>query len=138
MQVRVGWDNAERTVLRYDFDGHWTLDDLEIALEAGFTLMGTVRHTVDVIANMKRSAGVPDGLLLDIKRILAVMPANQGVTVVVGGSPYMHAHLRMIRRIHKRFAPRLLQAASLPDARRMLVDSTVEMRLQLLYAGSFR
>lgn len=116
MTISVGWDNDEQTVLCYQFNGTWTWEDMEVALETGFSLTESVTHKVHVVADMRHSGELPHGLILKINKVLMVAPANRGNIVLVGANSEMKTIVRMAGRIHARVAQKISTANSFDDA----------------------
>jgi hypothetical protein len=66
MPVELNWDNEEKTVIRADVHGRWTLDEAKAARLATFKLFDTVMHRVDVIwylADEESRTHTPNGLI---------------------------------------------------------------------------
>lgn len=84
MPVKSQWDNADKTIIRNDFEGNWTWEEYFEMIEQRNALMSSVDHRVDVIANM-RPANMPTsgGALSSAKLSLSNVPPNHGIFVIV-------------------------------------------------------
>jgi hypothetical protein len=66
MPVELYWDNEEKTVIRADVSGKWTLDEAKTARLEMFKLFDTVTHRVDVIwylTDEESRTHTPNGLI---------------------------------------------------------------------------
>jgi hypothetical protein len=50
MPITVNWDNDAKTVIRYDFEGHWNWDEFRAAANEAFVFTRSVQHRVDRLA----------------------------------------------------------------------------------------
>src|SRR4051794_17416160 len=44
MTIEVSWDNDEKTLLRFDFSGHWTLQEFSNAAQKSHTMISATPH----------------------------------------------------------------------------------------------
>ena len=116
MSITVSWDNAEKTVIYYAFDGSWDWDDFDAAFEQSVTMTESVEHYVHIIADLRNSDSLPDGALLYIRRVMRVIPPNRGKIVVLGGGKNVKILMDMATRIYKKIAHRFIVVDDLTDA----------------------
>lgn len=122
MGVRATWDNQEKTVLLFAFDGQWTWDDYYRAREEAHVLMCSVAHRVDVIALMQHSTTitVTPKVLLEFQRAIAFAPKNWGAVVLVGSSSGVQVFYNTVNRLYRHLSNRLMLAETLDEARALL------------------
>ena len=58
MGVVVDWTDAEKKIIRYDFPGEWTWDDLYAAMNRVNEMMATVPYNVYIVISFEHSRGV--------------------------------------------------------------------------------
>jgi hypothetical protein len=129
MGISVVWDNAEKTVIRYVFNGSWNWHDFRTAVASSDLMLDTVTHITDFILDVTYGAGgVPQNALMNMHAIFDNLHPRVGRIVFAGrdcrsGSVIAMKHLlcslSRLYDIHfeMRFADNLL------DARRMLRDT---------------
>src|SRR5690242_1753777 len=69
MPVDVCWDNEEKTVVRADVRGIWTIEEMSAARREAFKLLDTVPHRVDILwhwADQESLAHMPSGGLMNL------------------------------------------------------------------------
>ncbi len=123
MGIKVIWDNEQKTVLRYEFDGRWHWIDFQQATKYAATLLDTVDHSVGVIIDLTHSQAVPEQPLSNIKTALGNPRHDKvGLTVVVGASLFLTALADSARRIYKSVSGNydIDLARSLDEARTIL------------------
>ena len=89
MSVRAYWVNEEKTVVRYDFEGNWTWDELYPVFQEALAMERSVPHRVDVILDMTRAGRLPANALLHVKNISDKQPDNIGLTVIVSPNQFV-------------------------------------------------
>jgi hypothetical protein len=120
LSVRASWDNEEHTVVRYDFETHWTWDEFRTASVAAFAMTRTVEHTVDTISNFRPGQSLPPNALFQFRRAMADAPKNRGMNVIVSDSPFIRSMVTTFSRFNKQLGKKLKVVASLDEAREFL------------------
>ena len=57
--ITINWGNTEKTIMQYEFEGSWTIDDLVEALDSGVEVAERYDHPIDVIVDLTNS-GFPN------------------------------------------------------------------------------
>ncbi len=127
MSIKVIWDNEEKTILRYAFEGAWKWTDFQVATKDAAALLDAVDHPVGVIIDLQSSNTVPDQPLANIKHAFAnPRHHNVGLTVVVGANAFFSALASSAQRIYRsvsgNYDYRLVK--TLDEARRILTKDT--------------
>jgi hypothetical protein len=112
MGVQVLWDNDEKTIACYEFVDPWTWEEFHQAVTEIHTMVRSVTNKVDYIADMSRSRIAPGNALLHIRHAIQDAPPNSGLLVVVGGSAFAGAILKVV----SRFTRYVQAAATLKEA----------------------
>ncbi len=122
MGVNAIWDNAEKTILRQDFDGKWTWDEYFAASKRTQEMMGSVQHIVDVIANMKPGTIPMNGSALVYARdAMRVLPNRGKVAVVV--NPFVAAMLKIFKNFDRELGRDTYPVESVEAARKLLAEN---------------
>jgi hypothetical protein len=119
MPVRVIWDNEEKNIVRYVFEGKWTLDELYAVMKEEDQMMAAVTHRVDVIVDFQDSGAIPDRLLANFPKIFESSSAshpNVGMTVIIGAAGFAE----MLANIFSKVFTRMLTAQTLEEARAII------------------
>jgi hypothetical protein len=122
MPIHVKWHNEARTIIRYEFEGVWTWDDLYAAIRDVNTMMGSVPYRVDVIITMFNSRTVPSGALVHMRSGSTRAASNWGMGVFVGNNPLVKALLTAFTKVYPRFNQRYAIAASLEEAEALITS----------------
>lgn len=130
MGIYVEWDNVDKTIIRYIFEGAWTWYDFRAAIAVADRLLDTVTHTADVILDVTNGqGGVPANALINMHEILDNIHPRLGRVIFTGrdqraGSVMALKHLlAALSRVYP-LKFELLFAPSLSDARQMLSQNT--------------
>jgi hypothetical protein len=117
MSVNVSWDNDDKTIIRYDFDGQWTWNDFNAATVDAFAMTRSVDHRVDSISYFNKGAALPPNALFQFRRAMANAPKNRGKTVIVGGSAFIKTMVAVFSHLNRELGERLALADTLDEAR---------------------
>ena|SRR5688572_29295682 len=120
MPIEVVWDNAEQTVLRFDYSTPWTWEDLRHAVQTASDMSRDMQRVVSVINDVSHASALPDGALVTFRGIARVTPDNTGLIVVAGGGMLVDAMISMFRRLSGSQAANWRTAKSLDEARAMV------------------
>jgi hypothetical protein len=116
MPIKLYWDNDEKTIARYDFEGRWTWDEYMTVMAELAVMMRSVDHTVDAIGNMKPGIMPTSGSAMSLARAaLRKLPANRGIIVVVT-NPLVSAMLSMFKQFDKEIGGLLRGVSKVEDA----------------------
>jgi hypothetical protein len=122
MAVTLSWDDAEHTILRYDFTGRWTWDEFHDVLVQVVKILDQAPAEINMIADLSQSAGIPLNLLPNIKRVAEMAHPRAGLTVYVGTGGLLRAFGEMFTKIYPSAAAKYKFdfARTLDDARQIL------------------
>jgi hypothetical protein len=127
MNIKVAWDNEDKTVIRYDFEGPWTWDDFRIAAEKAFAMTRSVEHTVDTISNFFPGVLLPANAMFHFRRVMEDAPKNRGVNVIVGSSAFIRTMVMMFSSVNRQLAKRIIIVDRLDQARAALAERRREV-----------
>ncbi len=130
MPIQVAWDNDEQTVIRYDFQGSWSWSDYSQAVEEADRMMLSVDHTVDAIANLQHSRGLPTGAIHHVRRTITKAPPQLGVIVIAHPSLFVQAMTTAFNRVYPHLGERILLADTLDEARALIARRRRKNRQQ--------
>lgn len=130
MGVSVTWDNAEKTVIRYDFEGSWSWDEAQQALAKVKVMMGTVDHVVDFIADLRSCRSQPTDLLNKALQVARRTPANTGILVMVGANRFIQSLYTVFKRVYADLAGETMFVDTLEDARAFIEQRRAQRRAQ--------
>lgn len=120
MGIRIGWDNPEQTVIRFEFEGKWNWYGYEMAVGESFGLMDSVGRDVDYLFNFENSEPLPEGATFYLKRTLELSPNGRSTIVMAHTDISVETTVAMFCRIYKKFGSRLLTARNVDKARAIL------------------
>lgn len=125
MPITVSWDDTEKTVLRYDFEGNWTWDEFQQAKEESDAMLDSVPHSVDVILNYGNNHWLPPGAISRLRAMAAnTRPNFSGRTIIVSESIVHRTLLNILRNTSNWLADRFTVrfVATVEAARQTLKD----------------
>lgn len=122
MPVRVVWDDDAQTIIRWDYEGKWTWVEVSTAFETVVRLMRSVDHTVCIIHDLSRSAGLPGAALTNARRFTAALPENWDISVVVGAGTFIESVLSVFSKVYQKLGARYRTARSLDEARALIAQ----------------
>jgi hypothetical protein len=123
MPVIVTWDNDDKTIIRYDLEGHWMWDEAAAAFDQAALMLKEVPHIVHFIVNPLdpiSKSYLPPNMLANIMRIHGKAAPNAGSTLLVLSSSTVNMLLRLMGTLNPRIAARYSTVASLEEARQKL------------------
>jgi hypothetical protein len=125
MTITVQWDNAEKSIVRYIYEGPWTLNDFNTAYLQARELMDTVDHKVHLIIDVTKSGLLPSNVLARSQSVARRHHPNEGSVVIVGASTFIRSLLEIYQRVYSDLvAPgKFHTAPNLEEARRLLHDA---------------
>jgi hypothetical protein len=129
MSVTVQWDNEDKTLVRYDFEGRWTWDEFYAAYEQGKKLTEAVPYKLFYILYPKDNTSqryLPSNFLSHAVAINRQSDPNAGLTVIVSQSPFVHGLLSVLTTVMRFAGQRYATSRTLDEARAMLVKQPAE------------
>lgn len=127
MPITVQWDDTDRAILYYCFDGIWTWPELYDAIKISDSMLDEAGRVTPVILDGRKSPGLPrEGTLRNLRQIISKFHPNLGYTVIVDDRynqllPFTRTMVGLIRRIY-RLNWTFDHANTLEDARQMIRD----------------
>ena len=121
MGVVVDWTDAEKKIIRYDFPGQWTWDELYEAMNQVNEMMATVPYNVYVVISFERSKGIPPGALTHLRIGTLKAAPNWGGGVFIGVSSLLAALLNTFTAINKKLGERYAIAKNDEDAMAIII-----------------
>ena len=117
MSIDVYWFDREHTIVRYDFSGSWTWDEVYAAVDAAIALENSVSHRVDVVLNLLESGHIPPNAITHVKTIATTrMPANVKMAVLITENKAMNVLFNIGSRLYRKIEEQFYVAASVDSA----------------------
>jgi hypothetical protein len=125
--ITIKWGKDDKTVLLYEFEGSWSIEDLTDALDAGVEVTNRYEHEMDVIVDLSRS-GWPNILGMNVNKAfgkamgrgdehLADKENEAGIIVIVSRNPIIRGSLASMMQVYKRMGDRIALANTLDEAK---------------------
>jgi hypothetical protein len=115
MSVRVMWDNQEKTILHYIYEGTWTWEEWYAAVGEARRMMERVEHKVYVIVDAACQE-VPPGALARFRHAASGETEHVRMVILVGDNPFIETLFGIVRNIARGCVAKFTLAASLEDA----------------------
>src|SRR5262245_22756963 len=123
MSVSANWDNEQQTIIRYSFDGNWTWNEFYAAVNQSHALQDSVSHRVDVILDLGESYVVPEGALMQMRRLAGINHPNTGVRIIVSRNSTLSVLFDTFTRVYNRNAEKYYLASSMEQAYAIISQS---------------
>jgi len=120
MPISISWDNTDKTIIQYRFEGRWTWDEFNKGLFEANSMMDSVNHTVHVIVNMGNSAALPRGAITQIASLRTRKHPRIGVTILVGASSLVQSIHSAMTKIYAGIDRNFKMLPTLEEARAVL------------------
>ena len=120
MPVNAVWDDEAKTIVRLDYIGKWTWDDVYVATEAMNEMMKSVSHPVSIIHNMFDSAGIPSGAITQARKFTEGLPENWGLSVVIGSGLFAESLVNVFGKLYRKLGEHYRTASNLEQARKLI------------------
>jgi hypothetical protein len=101
MTVYAEWDNAEKTVMRWTFEGDWTWEEYYSTRKTTNQQISAQKYPVDLIVDMRASNALPSGVLMHARNAVFISPENISLTVYVGINPVLRAFFNMFNNLYR-------------------------------------
>ncbi len=121
MPISVRWENNEKTIVRWEFDGRWTWNDYYDALEQSDRLLDSIQRSADLLVNMQQTNFIANGYPAQFRRVSRFHP-KAGIAVLVITNAFIETMLRMMMRFQPQSAHRIIIARSLEKAQSILQE----------------
>lgn len=131
--ITIKWGQDDKSVLLYEFEGSWSVDDLVEALDAGVEVTRRYEHDMDVIVDLTKT-GWPSFFGMDaMKAFSKAMNRGEehldghekepGVIVVVSKNGIIRSSLTSMMGMYKQMGERIAVADTLPQAQAIIADT---------------
>ena len=117
MPITLKWDNEEKTIIRIDFVGEFTWDDINAIAHEEQVLLDSVEHKADFIVDLEKVI-LPKDTLANFSKIVStpiIMHPNAGLIVVIGTNRFVEAILNIFGSVYKQ-GEKIVTVASLEEA----------------------
>jgi hypothetical protein len=126
MTITVEWDNADKTIIRWDFVGIWEWQEVYAAAEMSGRLRNEVTHSVSVILNLEKATNMKQGALTHTKTVLSFNPDNRDLVIAAGPSAFLHSMVEIFRKMNVSMADKFLGVDSVKEARKVIAARRAE------------
>lgn len=116
------WENDEKTIVRWTFEGVWTWGDFRVAQAELHNMIRYLGYQVDVIADMRRSPALPRDTFHNFKSAELKALPNRDRVVLVGGSFLVRGMASTFNQVFRNRPTRFLLADTVEEAQSMLAQ----------------
>lgn len=101
MGITVHWDDDAQTIIRWDFENHWTWDEFREAFDESRRMIENITHRVDVIPNVTQTPHLPIGALAEFKRLDRQLPDTVKLIVVAGSFALARPIIALFKKVYR-------------------------------------
>lgn len=120
MPVTTQWENEGKTIIRSIYSGDVVLEDYFNAIDDTVALMNEVSHMVDCINDRTDVRSGPANVSSALRYGQTKMPDHHGIDVIVKGTGFTRAILRIAQIVAPRLAKDVYYADSVDEAFEMI------------------
>ncbi len=123
MAIIVEWDNPEKTIMRWDFEGVWTPAEADAAANRSVELRSYAMDIprVTAILNLSRSGPVPMNILPHA-RIAMEMLDSRDYVIITHSSGFVRTMVNIFRTLNPKLSEKLLLTETVEDARAIIAS----------------
>lgn len=127
MSVDVNWFDTAKTIVRYDFSGKWTWNEVYAAVDEAIMLENSVPHRVDVLLNLLDSGHIPPNAITHVKTIATTkMPDNVKMAVLITQNRAMQTLFNIGSRLYRKIEAQFYVATSVDTALEVIEKSRMQ------------
>jgi hypothetical protein len=132
MPVNIEWDNEAKTIIRMEYVGRWTWDELYAATAKSRVMLDEISHKADFIHDWLHSEGVPSNVLVHARNLIEKRHPHVGIVVLVWSNPLIKATWAAINKVYAGLMKRYIfwLASSIEEARDRLMQFHAEEQLR--------
>jgi len=119
MGINVYWDNPERTVIVFDFDEQWTVEEFIARSRQTQQMMLSVGHPVAMITLFSQGIQLPKGFFQSLYTAQKMLTPNFAGTTVVADTPFGHSVFNLLSTVVPGIMMRVQITADEDTAREM-------------------
>ncbi|MEM6282312.1 MAG: hypothetical protein AAF787_08985 [Chloroflexota bacterium] len=134
--ITIDWGKADKSIMRYTFEGDWSMEDLIEALDAGMAVTNKYDHDIDVIVDLTQS-GLPNFFMNIGKAFDRAMNRTDehreenegkeaGLVVIISTNPIIRNSLSSMLTIYKGLGETIALANTTEDALRKIEQFRAE------------
>ena len=124
MGITVVWDDDAKSIIRWDFEDHWTWEEFYQGFDQSLEMAQSVTHRIDVIPETTHTEHMPPGALTQFRRVFEKSPPHMQLTVVTGANTFGRAILNIFIRLNRISTWRI--ANTLDEARAIIAQDREE------------
>ena len=100
MGISVDWDNAEKTIMRFVYEGKWTWEAFYETIERANQMMDTVERPVVSIIDMRKSSFLPYGAAIHIRNVIRKSQShnNSDISVFLQADVIVKAMINVLQK----------------------------------------
>lgn len=116
MAITAYWVDESKTIIRYDFEGHWDWDIFYPVYNQVVEMATSVDHRVDVVLDLRKNTTFPKNIIMHIQSIANKRPANMGKSVIVTKNRFARSLYRVASKISARIGQNYYIMPTFDDA----------------------
>ena len=101
MAIHVLWDDAEQSIIRWDFDSEWDWNDFWNAFAESIRMGEGYTRRVDVIPNVTNTKRLPIGALGAFKSVDSKLPDFTKLVVIAGPDSITRTIIKTFAQINR-------------------------------------
>ena len=128
--ITIRWGKEDRSILMYEFEDRWTIEDLIQALDKGVEIAHRNSHDMDVIVDLSRS-GLPQLEGMNVMQAfsraakrsdqhMSASAKSAGLVVIVSTNPIILNTLSTLLGIYRVLGDQISVATNQQDARQRI------------------
>lgn len=102
MGISVDWDNSEKTIVRFVYEGQWTWEAFYGTVARANEMMDEVDRPVVSIIDMRKSNFLPPGAGVHIRNVIRQSQShnNSGISVFLRADLIVKAMINVLQKVY--------------------------------------
>lgn len=125
MPITIEWDDSEKTIIRYTYQGKWTWEENDQISAQSVAFAKEVDHPLDVIIDFRNSHLLPERALSRFRDYLT--PSDKTMSfqtaVLVFQSEFLARMLEIFSRLYSGVRGKIHSATSVEEAREIIIKA---------------
>ncbi len=117
MGIRVFWEDDNQRVIRWEFEGKWTWQEVYQASQESIALREQVGHAAVVLVDQRKATNaVPAGAVHHLSNLIHMGRADRRLLVIVTPFEFYHQLARIVLGVYRELGRKIIMVRTMEEA----------------------
>lgn len=117
MPISIYWEDDTKRIIRWDFDGSWTWEDVYKASRDAVTLREKIAYPVVVFVDQRRAANiVPSGAVHHLSNLIHMGRESRRLLVILSPFEFYHQLARILIGVYREIGRKIVMVRTMEEA----------------------